>query len=201
MLFISSAHAQIKPCGGESGAIVEDEAVKAGLDPLLMRRICQIESGGDRTAVTGRYKGLFQLSDAEFREFGGNVASIMNARENSRIAMLIFKRNAAIFRARYGRDPDATDAYMDHQQGTEGYAAHLADPSRLAWQSMCTTGEGRQRGESWCRETIWGNAPPVRRGSENNLTSAAFVELWRTRVEGPATRECRMPDGMVGRMR
>ena len=41
------------------------------IDPRTMRAIRQIESGGNPNATTGSYKGLYQLSDGEFRRYGG----------------------------------------------------------------------------------------------------------------------------------
>ena len=50
---------------------------------------------------------------------------------------------------------------------------------------MCATGEGREKGEKWCRRAIWGNTlPAVKEAwkSVEKLTSEAFVGMWRERV-------------------
>jgi hypothetical protein len=50
---------------------------------------------------------------------------------------------------------------------------------------MCATSEGREKGEKWCRRAIWGNTLPVLKKewkSVENVTSAAFVGMWRARV-------------------
>jgi hypothetical protein len=36
-----------------------------------MRAIRGIESSGNPNAITGKYKGLYQLSDSEFSRYGG----------------------------------------------------------------------------------------------------------------------------------
>lgn len=68
--------------------------MSAGLDPRLMNILARIESRCDRTHITGSYKGLFQLSDGEFDTLGGRPGKIRDARENARVAMLGFKRQA-----------------------------------------------------------------------------------------------------------
>jgi len=55
------------------------------IDPRTMRAIRQIESGGNPNATTGSYKGLYQLSDGEFRRYGGQ-GSIYDPAENERVA-------------------------------------------------------------------------------------------------------------------
>lgn len=212
LIAAAPAAAQTPAITGAIAGIVEDEALAAGLDPLLMRRIAMIESGGDRTQCTGSYCGLFQLSESEFRRRGGQ-GSRLDARESARVTMKLFVEHADKFLVAHGRAPTATELYLIHQQGSDGLDAHLAAPERLAWQSMCTTGEGRARGRGWCRDAIWWNVPSDRRsefGHVDNITSAQFVEMWRERVEGPRppvviaavepepVRECRMADGRVG---
>lgn len=210
LLGIAPAAAQIRPVGGEVARIITEEALAAGIDPTMMRVFAAIESSGSCTAVTGSYKGLFQLSDAEFRRRGGS--NIWDCRQNARAAALKIVDEANDFQTEYGRDPRAIDHYMIHQQGTEGYAKHLEDPERLAWRSMCATGEGKQKGIGWCRLAIWGNVPGdvrSRFGDVDHVTSRQFVELWRMKVEGPrppapipvavttkpfpAIRECAIP--------
>jgi hypothetical protein len=156
-----------------------------GLDPQMMQRFAQIESGGNPQNVTGSYKGLFQLSEEEFRKYGGG--NIFNAEHNAQAAARKLATESAEFEAKYGRKPSATDLYLTHQQGPAGYEAHMTNPNRPAWQSMLSTGEGRERGEKWAKAAIWGNVPDQYKrqfGSVDNITSAQFVDLWRTKVEG-----------------
>jgi hypothetical protein len=51
---------------------------------------------------------------------------------------------------------------------------------------MCATEEGREKGEKWCKRAIWLNTLPTTKHiwkSVNNLTSGAFVTMWRERVD------------------
>ena len=50
---------------------------------------------------------------------------------------------------------------------------------------MCATGEGREKGENWCKRAIWLNTLPIIKRiwqSVDNLTSGAFIDMWRERV-------------------
>jgi uncharacterized protein (TIGR02594 family) len=81
---------------------------------------------------------------------------------------------------------------MIHQQGWGGFAQHTAQPDQPAWQSMLATAEGRQKGEDWAKQAIWGNLPASERrrfGGVENVTSGQFLDFWRqryARAEGRA---------------
>jgi hypothetical protein len=79
-----------------------------------------------------------------------------------------------------------SDIYLVHQQGVQGAAEHVNNPERVAWESMCATDEGREKGEKWCKRAIWGNTlPAIKRvwKSVSKLTSGAFVAMWQERVD------------------
>lgn len=165
--------------------IIEDAAAANGLDPDMLSQIARIESSGNPRARTGSYKGLFQLSDSEFAKHGGG--NIFDATDNARAAARKIAAESATLKQTLGRDPTATEIYMVHQQGPAGFAAHTANPDQPAWQNMLSTGEGRQKGAGWARQAIWGNIPDQYKqqfGSVNNVTSQAFMDMWRNRVEG-----------------
>jgi len=154
--------------------LLEKTAAEYGLDPKVFTRIAQIESGGNPNAVTGSYRGLFQLKGGSF-----------DPAENARAAAQGFVSQTQDFIRKYGRQPTAAELYMVHQQGPGGYAAHTANPDAPAWQNMASTAEGRQRGPQWARAAIWGNVPTQYRnqfGSVDNITSRQFLDLWRKKV-------------------
>ena len=172
------------PPGRPVPSFINRVSQQYGLDPQMMQRFMQIESGGNPGNVTGSYKGLFQLSDSEFRKYGSG--NIFNPEDNANAAARKLAAESAEFEAKYGRKPTATDLYMVHQQGTAGYDAHMANPNRPAWQNMLSTGEGRERGEQWAKAAIWGNIPDQYKrqfGSVDNVTSQQFVDMWRGKVE------------------
>jgi hypothetical protein len=154
-----------------------------GLDFNYMKAVAKIESGFNPNQRTGSYIGLFQLSEYEFGKFGfGNIRS---PRDNAVAAAYKIITEGILFEWVTRRKPDLSDLYLIHQQGWEGAAEHISQPDRTAWKSMCATSEGREKGEKWCRRAIWGNTLPVLKKewkSVENVTSAAFVGMWRARV-------------------
>jgi hypothetical protein len=154
-----------------------------GLDFTFMKAVAKVESNFDPKQRTGSYIGLFQLSKYEFGKFGSG--DILNPRDNAVAAAYKIITEGILFQWVTGRKPDLNDLYLIHQQGWEGAAEHISRPDRIAWKSMCATGEGREKGEKWCRRAIWGNTLPSVKDtwkSVEKLTSEAFVGMWRERV-------------------
>lgn len=161
-------------------------AAKAGVDPSLMATFAQIESSGRANARTGSYKGLFQLSESEFRKYGG-TGSIFDPVANAEAAARKIKAETVEFIGEHGRDPTALDLYLMHQQGKAGYAAHMANPDAPAWENMAGTGEGKQKGQRWAKKAIWGNIPDDVKeqfpGGVETVTSQDFINIWQDKVE------------------
>lgn len=153
------------------------------LDFTFMKAVAKIESGFDPKQRTGSYIGLFQLSDKEFEKYGSG--DILNARDNAVAAAIKFTTEAVEFQMFTHRTPALSDVYLIHQQGVDGAAEHVNHPRRLAWQSMCATDEGKEKGEKWCKRAIWGNTlPAIKRvwKNVNKVSSGAFVAMWKQRV-------------------
>src|SRR5579871_1872046 len=147
-----------------------------GLDFNFMKAVARIESGFDPKQRTGSYIGLFQLSKYEFSKFGSG--QILEPRDNAVAAAYKVITEGILFEWVTHRKPTLSDLYLIHQQGWEGAAEHISQPDRIAWKSMCATGEGREKGEKWCKRAIWGNTLPAIKKtwkSVDNLTSGAFV--------------------------
>ena len=154
-----------------------------GLDFLFMKAVAKIESGFDPKQRTGSYFGLFQLSKYEFNKFGSG--QILDPRDNAVAAAYKVITEGILFEWVTHRTPTLSDLYLIHQQGWEGAAEHISQPDRVAWKSMCATGEGREKGEKWCKRAIWRNTLPAVKDSwksVDKLTSEAFVGMWRERV-------------------
>ena len=154
-----------------------------GLDSNFMKAVAKIESGFNPDQRTGSYIGLFQLSKHEFGKFG--FGEIRSPRDNAVAAAYKVITEGILFEWITHRKPDLSDLYLIHQQGWEGAAEHISQPARAAWKSMCATSEGRKKGERWCRRAIWGNTLPAFKKtwkSVDNVTSEAFVGMWRGRV-------------------
>jgi Transglycosylase SLT domain len=154
-----------------------------GLDESFMIAVARIESGFDPKEVTGSYIGLFQLSHYEFDKYGSG--DIIDARDNAIAAAYKFTTAAIMFELVTHKKPTLSDLYLIHQQGTQGAAEHVSHPDRIAWESMCATDEGREKGEKWCKRAIWANTlPDIKKiaKSVDKLTSGDFVQMWRSRV-------------------
>jgi hypothetical protein len=154
------------------------------LDFSFMEAVAKIESDFDPKQRTGSYIGLFQLSRSEFRKYGSG--DITSPRDNAVAAAYKLATEATLFELYTHREPTVGELYLIHQQGWRGAAEHVSHPERIAWKSMCATDEGRQKGERWCKRAIWGNTLPTVKHvwrSVNKLTSAAFVNMWRQRVD------------------
>jgi len=155
-----------------------------GLDCSFMEAVAKIESNFDPKQRTGSYIGLFQLSRSEFRRYGSG--DITSPRDNAVAAAYKLVIEATLFELYTHREPTVSDLYLIHQQGWRGAAEHVSHPERIAWKSMCATDEGRLKGERWCKRAIWRNTlPTVKHAwkSVNKLTSDAFVNMWRQRVD------------------
>ncbi|WP_025032441.1 transglycosylase SLT domain-containing protein [Bradyrhizobium sp. DOA9] len=154
-----------------------------GLDVNFMMAVAKIESGFNPNQRTGSYIGLFQLSHYEFGKFG--FGQIRSPRDNAVAAAYKILTEGVQFEWITRRKPDMSDLYLIHQQGWEGAAEHISKPARLAWKSMCASSEGKEKGERWCKRAIWGNTLPAFKRSwksVDNVTSEAFVGMWRGRV-------------------
>ncbi len=168
-----------------TSASIQGVAARYGINPNDLGRAVQIESGGNPRAQTGSYKGLLQLSQAEFDKYKTRPdANIWNAQDNLEAGAAKMKAEGAVFERNFGHAPTGFDAYMIHQQGLAGYSAHLANPNAPAWQNMLSTGEGRQKGEGWARAAIWGNIPNQYKatfGNVDNVTSRDFIAMWQAK--------------------
>jgi len=154
-----------------------------GLDFNFMKAVAKIESGFDPKQHTGSYMGLFQLSKYEFNKFGSG--QILDSRDNAIAAAYKVITEGILFEWVTQKKPTLSDLYLIHQQGWEGAAEHIGQPDRIAWESMCATSEGREKGEKWCKRAIWRNTLPAVKDawkSVNKLTSGAFVGMWRERI-------------------
>ena len=155
-----------------------------GLNFNFIRAIARIESGFDPKQRTGSYIGLFQLSKAEFAKYGSG--DILNARDNAVAAAHKFAIEDKLFELSTHKKASFSDLYLIHQQGTQGAEEHVNHPNRIAWKSMCATGEGKAKGEKWCKRAIWKNTlPSVKRvwKSVENLTSGVFLNMWQNQVD------------------
>src|SRR5580692_9888051 len=160
-----------------------------GLDYGYMKAVAKIESDFDPKQRTGSYIGLYQLSKYEFNRYG--EGDILDPRDNAIAAAYKIIVEAELFELRTHKKPTLSDLYLIHQQGIQGAEEHVSHPDRVAWESMCATDEGQQKGEKWCKRAIWANTlPEIKKiwGSVEKLTSGAFMSMWEQRLATLYTR-------------
>ena len=111
--------------------------------------------------------------------------TILNTAVPTIAAALKILTENILFETYTHKKPTLNDMYLIHQQGIDGASEHVSHPQRLAWQSMCATDEGKEKGEKWCKRAIWGNTlPDLKRAwkNVNNVSSSAFVVMWQQRL-------------------
>jgi hypothetical protein len=97
---------------------LRNAAKASGIDVNTLRGIASIESSENPASNRNRstqYKGLFQLNQREFNQYGGG--DIYNAGDNAMAAARKFAADRTWFKSRYGREPSDRELYMIHQQG------------------------------------------------------------------------------------
>lgn len=182
------------------GPVLQQVAQRMGFDPDKLMAIASIESGGNPTASTGSYHGLFQLSQAEFAKYGDG-GDIYDPQANALAAVRSLQDKSARFSREFGREPSATELYLMHQQGEAGLRAHEQRPDAPAWSNMARTGEGRQKGERWAKLAVWGNVPTDMRhyfGSVDNITSRQFLAVWTSKILGVSYEQALAMNGGGG---
>jgi hypothetical protein len=178
--------------------LIEKHFRRVGLDPLWGRQIMRVESGGNPNQVSPktsnyRYKGLFQLDQKEFNAHGGS-GSIFDPEQNTMAAANKIAREKLQFEQKTGRPAKLEDIYMIHQQGAAGYAAHLANPEKPAWQTV------RQfyKSDQVAKDAITGNMTAAMKAKYgDNPTSSQFLEGWGSRISGQTVA----PSGAMERSR
>jgi hypothetical protein len=179
---IARASAQFSP---QLEDAIQSASERYSLPPSTLRAFAAIESGGNPRARSGSYCGVYQLSNSEFRKYGGN-GNIFDPRVNTEVAARKLRTESDAFTQQYGRAPTATELYMIHQQGVSGAAMHMEYPDMVAWINMYLTEEGKRKGPGWARLAIWGNVPTDQRaqfpGGVDSITSRQFMDMWATKV-------------------
>jgi hypothetical protein len=169
-----------------------------GLDYGYLKAVAKVESDFDPKQRTGSYVGLYQLSKYEFNRYG--EGDILDPRDNAIAAAYKIIVEAELFELQTHRKPSLSDLYLIHQQGIQGAEQHIGNPDRVAWESMCATDEGQQKGEKWCKRAIWANTlPEIKKawGSVEKLTSGAFVGMWANRLASLYSRYSTTADATV----
>lgn len=175
---------------------INEKAAAYGQDPRTVEMIVGFESSGDPKSRAGSHKGLMNLSESAFRNYGG-TGDIHNIGANLDAGVRKLKDESQKFEERHGAVATPFDQWMIHNQGAGGYDAHLDNPAGVAWRNLMTTAEGRQKGEEWAKQAVFGNMTDQmkRRYGVSSIkdidkvTSQDFLDGWRERVNKSLTAE------------
>lgn len=109
------------------GDIITAAATRYGLDPAVMLREAQIESGMNPSATNpSGAAGLFQFIPSTAAHYG--LSNPLDPVASSDAAARLMRDNAAVLSRALGRDPTGAELYLAHQQGAGGAAKLLSHP-------------------------------------------------------------------------
>lgn len=178
--------AQIR--GSAIGPLLTSVATRSGFNVDKLAAMVSVESSGNPNAgAKSPYKGLLQLSDAEWAKYGRPGDNILDPQDNLEAGIKSLQDKERNFAREFGRKPTAVELYLMHQQGEAGLRAHEQQPNAPAWQNMLRTGEGKRKGPGWAKLAVWGNVPSDLKhlfGSVDNMTSKQFLAVWSSKLMG-----------------
>ncbi len=102
-----------------------------GVDPAVAIAIARAESSlrPDAKNPDSSAKGLYQVTDETWSDYGGAKGKALDPNENIRVGMDILVKNGAMLAKTLGRDPRAEELYAAHFFGPTGSRRVLsADP-------------------------------------------------------------------------
>ena len=165
--------------GFSSGVVsaIVTAATKYKIEPQLMLDFAQIESSGRPGASNGKYGGLFAL---DISKYGRGT---FNASTNANAAASELSSKIRDFVKTNGRQPNATELYLLHQQGAAGGPAHMGNLDGIAWKNISRF----YKNDGIAKSAIWKNIPADMKhlfpGGVNTVTSAEFYAVWKSKLE------------------
>jgi len=141
--------------------LIRRQALASGLDPNVMIRIAQIESGLNPNAKNpnSSASGLFQFINSTGRQYG--LTNPFDAEQNTAAAMRFTSDNVGGLKRMLGRDPTPGEIYLAHQQGLGGAKQLLANPdvpaARLVGEKAVTLNAGNPGMSARDFVGLWGN--------------------------------------------
>jgi hypothetical protein len=116
------------------------EARRQGLSPRLAVTTASIEStlGQNKVNPDSRAVGVYQFLPAAWAEMGGGDR--FDDAQNITHGVTYLRKSAASLRRTLGRDPEDWQAYLAHQQGSNGARALLSGGDRAAIDVLIAAG-------------------------------------------------------------
>lgn len=143
-------------------------AVEGGMSAKGLWVSAQLESSGNANSVNGKYAGLINMGEAEFKKYGAEFGDRMDPLHNLIAANSYIKENSIALKKMLKRQLSEAELYLSIQQGRKGVGDLLSHPAYLAVDI---------RG----REAILGNVPDALREKAKHWTCAEFVRFWVNR--------------------
>jgi len=159
--------------------LIRRKAEQYGVDPAMMTRIAQIESSLNPRADNGKYRGLYQFGQQEWKDWG--KGDIFDPEANVDAAARRMKNLVmpAIDQATGGKS-EPHHYYLGWQQGVSGGPALIANPNQPAAETLAPFyGNGDpMRGLKQATSAVTGN------GGGAGWTGKDFVEHWKGKYSG-----------------
>jgi hypothetical protein len=148
----------------------------SGVPTGYIGRTIQVESQFGATADRpgSQYVGLAQFGAAERAKYG--ITDPRSLAQNSEALIREAEENKPQLKKVLGREPNAAEFYLAHQQGAAGASALLANPDEPAWKAI----RKFYGSDTIARNAIWGNMPASAKeafNSVDNVKSADFVRV------------------------
>ncbi len=127
-----SSGVRVKVPPAELRTMIADAAVRNGVDPHALTEVAGIESSFNPYARNNNSSagGLFQFVDGTAKQYG--LRDRFDPAQASDAAARLMRDNRDHLRKTLGREPNAGELYLAHQQGAGGASKLLANPNARA---------------------------------------------------------------------
>lgn len=139
--------------------------IDSGMSARGLWAAAQIESHGNPNSVNGRYAGLINMGEAEFKKYGPPYGDRKDPLHNLIATSFYVKESAEVLKKVLKRQPTEAELYLIIQQGRKG-APDLFRNSR----AVCLEIRGRS--------AILGNVPTDLKRQAERWTCAQFTAYW-----------------------
>lgn len=129
------------PAGGIK-QLISSKAEKYNLPADLVQRIAYSESGGrpDAANPLSSAKGLFQFTNATWKDMGGKEGEQLDPEKNAELGTLFTRQNAEGLKKAFGRDPTYGEVYAANHFGLQGAKELLSlDPKTPMEKAVSST--------------------------------------------------------------
>lgn len=167
-------------------SLIEAAAERHNVPPDALLAIANLESSGNVNADNPRSSasGLFQFVDSTAREYGLTGSKRNDPEAQADAAAKMMATNSRSLTRVLGREPDAGELYLAHQQGLGGATALIRGGDGLAVDALTTVYRSRSKAEAAIRLN----------GGSLDMSASAFAGQWI----GRANREVgTIPSGKI----